>query len=484
MTRREGQPYQINAYTWPDSKETLTYSFKEGGTTVAGDSRSELLGLGLDASARTEVRNAMDAWEAVCGVRFVAVADSAEADIRFAYAPTSSTIEGGASDGPGGTLGTSWTWYAGSVTDVVAVVLDQVDMTSGTQVWDTTLHELGHALGIDHSDTRDVVMSGLPATPYSNQPGRDQLRADDIEAAQRLWGPAPHGAPPPTSPSGPGPGHAPHPPSGGDGPDDEDEPDDGVEPPPVDPPSPEPGTPGDDTILGFAGDDSVAGGAGDDALLGRAGDDTLSGGEGNDTLWGEAGNDSLEAGAGHDLLFGQAGDDHLDGGGGVDNLLGGDGADTLHGGAGPDGLWGEAGADTLSGDGGADFVAGGAGNDTLDGGDGADYLAGGEGADTLDGGAGYDILAGGEGDDRLMGGAEGDTFFGQAGADTFVIRGGTSWIMDFDDADRLDIGMTLAQVQATATQLGDHLLIELRGGGDLYLANTTLAEIDADNLIV
>ena len=43
--------------------------------------------------------------------------------------------------------------------------------------------------------------------------------------------------------------------------------------------------------------------------------------------------------------------------------------------------------------------------------------------------------------------------------------------------------MTLPQVQAAATQLGDHLHVALAGGGDLYLANTTLTEVEADHLI-
>ena len=114
---------------------------------------------------------------------------------------------------------------------------------------------------------------------------------------------------------------------------------------------------------------------------------------------------------------------------------------------------------------------------------GVDYLAGEAGNDTLDGGAGVDVLAGGDGDDRLVGGTEGDTFFGQGGSDTFTFAGGVNWVMDLDDADRLAIGMTLPQVQAAATQQGAHLHVALAGGGDLYLANTTLAEIDADHLI-
>ena len=117
------------------------------------------------------------------------------------------------------------------------------------------------------------------------------------------------------------------------------------------------------------------------------------------------------------------------------------------------------------------------------GGAGWDYLDGEGGNDTLDGGAGRDVLAGGAGDDSLAGGAEGDTFFGGPGADVFQIAGGRNWIMDFDEADRLAIGMNLAQVQGAATQIGADLHVALAGGGDLYLANTTLSEIEADNLV-
>ena len=241
---------------------------------------------------------------------------------------------------------------------------------------------------------------------------------------------------------------------------------------------------GNDAVLGAAGNDSVSGGAGNDAILGFEGMDTLSGGADQDTLWGMDDNDSISGGEGHDLLHGGDGADTLNGGTGSDNLLGNDGADSLSGGDGSDGLWGEAGADTLSGDDGADFVSGGMGNDSLSGDDGADYLAGGEGSDTLEGGTGYDVLAGGDGDDTLNGGPEGDTFFGQGGTDTFVIRGGVNWIMDFDSSDRIDLGMTLAQLQSASEQLGEHLHIHLPGGGEVNIAFTTIGDLGADNLVV
>ena len=126
------------------------------------------------------------------------------------------------------------------------------------------------------------------------------------------------------------------------------------------------------------------------------------------------------------------------------------------------------------------------GDDSMSGGDGHDYIYAGESSDTLDGGAGYDLLSGGAGNDTLIGSPDSGTYFGQEGADTFVVDGaspGLNWIMDFDSSDRLSIGMNLEQIQAAATQLGEHLHVALPGGGDLYSANTSLAEIEADNII-
>ena len=98
---------------------------------------------------------------------------------------------------------------------------------------------------------------------------------------------------------------------------------------------------------------------------------------------------------------------------------------------------------------------------------------------TFNGTDGNDVLRGGGGDDDLWGGAG----HGQGGADTFVIAGGRSWIMDFDGDDRLEgLGMTFAQFQAAATQQGTDLHIAL-ADGDSYLAGVTLADVEADNLV-
>ena len=297
------------------------------------------------------------------------------------------------------------------------------------------------------------------------------------------------------------------------------------------------GDDGANTLNGGDGNDNVYGDDGNDALLGGRGNDYLSGGRGNDSHWGQAGDDGIDGGDGHDRIFGEAGNDTIAGGDGDDVILSGSGADVIDGGAGDDRVWGGEGDDTLYGGTGRNFLAGGegsdsiyggagvdiviagseddfvdggagddrliggAGNDTIDGGVGRNYLNGSEGNDSITGGADRDyldgeggddtligggargVLAGGAGDDSLVGGAEGDTFFGQEGADVFVVTGGRNWIMDFDENDRLDVGMTLGQLQAAATQLGNDLHVAFEGG-DLYFANTVLADIEADNLIV
>ena len=251
-----------------------------------------------------------------------------------------------------------------------------------------------------------------------------------------------------------------------------------------DPAATERGDDGANTLVGGAGDDNVFGEGGNDALLGGAGDDYVDGGAGDDKLWGKEGDDGLVGGDGADSIYGEAGNDTVAGGAGGDIVLGGDGDDQLRGDGGDDGLWAEAGNDTVEGGEGDDFVAGGPGDDRLKGGAGADYLAGEAGNDTLDGGGAYDGLAGGDGDDRLVGGSEGGFFFGEGGADVFVIEGGLSWVMDFEaGVDRLEVeGLTEQEFTARATQVGEHLHVQL-DDGDLYLAGTTLAELAGQDLL-
>ena len=368
--------YRSLPYRWSD--DTVTWSFAD--YHIPSDDRQRELGDtflrdGSDGM-RGMIRDAFEAWEAVCGIDFVEVDDSASSDIRIAW--TSDSY----SDGPGGSLAyfRAWTWTADP--DEISQALIAVDRAdSGVpldQVYDTVLHEVGHAVGLEHSDVANVVMSGglgsEPGglTPYwRGVPGRDPLQADDIAGARALWGEPRGGSTPGPAPTGA--------PTAG--------------------PDLLAGTSSADTMLGGAGDDTILAYGGNDAVLGGPGMDVLWGGAGRDTLWGGADPDTLDGGSGGDLLYGLAGDDFISGavslsGGesdGNDVILAGTGADTLSGGAGNDLLFGEGGNDVLFGGPGADFLAGGGGDDHIQA-HGLAHSAAGSGTPTL-----YDYLDGGRG---------------------------------------------------------------------------------------
>ncbi|WP_203292549.1 hypothetical protein [Maricaulis parjimensis] len=93
-------------------------------------------------------------------------------------------------------------------------------------------------------------------------------------------------------------------------------------------------------------------------------------------------------------------------------------------------------------------IDGGAGDDVLIADHGQDTLLGGDGNDWLDGGKSRDYLDGGAGDDVMIGGQ---------GSDTFVFSGGNDIIMDFTDADVLELnGYSLSD--ATVETDGDTVI--------------------------
>jgi Ca2+-binding RTX toxin-like protein len=152
------------------------------------------------------------------------------------------------------------------------------------------------------------------------------------------------------------------------------------------------GSPFDDLLRTYGGNDTVLAGAGADSVFGGAGDDTISGGEGVGYLRGELGNDTIVGGSAFDDINGNEGNDVLNGGGGTDWVVGGKDSDLLRGDAGDDVVLGNLGADTLEGGTGNDVIRGGQDNDSLSGGDGDDWLSGDRGFDVLTGGTGADTF--------------------------------------------------------------------------------------------
>ena len=182
------------------------------------------------------------------------------------------------------------------------------------------------------------------------------------------------------------------------------------------------GTSGDDVILGTPGPDTIDAGAGNDVVCAQGGADTVVGGDGNDTIFGQGGGDLLRGGPGVDFIDGGAGDDRVLGGIGGDTLIGGDGSDYLGGFGGNDSIDAGPGNDTVFGGFGGDTINGGPGNDNMRGLIGDDNISGGTGNDELFGDRGNDTISGGSGNDLISGGNANDKLFGDAGDDS--VNGG------------------------------------------------------------
>ena len=171
-------------------------------------------------------------------------------------------------------------------------------MADGNEDWiyNLLLHEIGHALLIDHSDVPGTVM-----LPDGFGPGRPDLMPDDTAAVQAVWGP-PASVPPDLAETGRlfAPTHA----------------------------VAWRGTVGDDTFSPMvygALDDLFAGGFGADHIEGGNGYDTLKGGPGDDLMRrGGQDEDLLHGEEGNDSIRGDLEGDTLDGGPGTDHIVPGD----------------------------------------------------------------------------------------------------------------------------------------------------------------
>ncbi|MEO5701853.1 MAG: matrixin family metalloprotease [Casimicrobiaceae bacterium] len=135
-----------------------------------------------DASVVTLISQAMNAWSAQCGVQFSYLGTT----------PQQATVQDGASIiGWVPTLAyaanTSWYMRDGAITE--ADIQFNVNANgSGAALYPMILHEVGHAIGLDHSEVASSVMAGPPTSQaYSYA---TSLTADDVAGCQALYGPS------------------------------------------------------------------------------------------------------------------------------------------------------------------------------------------------------------------------------------------------------------------------------------------------------
>jgi hypothetical protein len=118
------------------------------------------------------------------------------------------------------------------------------------------------------------------------------------------------------------------------------------------------------------------------------------------------------------------------------------------------------------------FVNGTDGNDQISGNRGFNYLSGGDGEDTLNGGGGFDLLEGGK------------------DADTFVFAPGSGCdvILDFEaEMDTFDLSefmfSTKQSALESASQVDEHVMLNVGCRDQLIVLNTTLDEFEASVMV-
>jgi serralysin len=370
-------PYYVDAlvadenYRWNKDSAVgtpveVTFSFMQslpdyynptGGSWNAGGFTANNFRI-LTATEQAAVRAALEVWERVCGIDFVEVVDSSAAQMRF----------GVANDTTGNSIG--WGYLPTGTQKAGDVWLDDNGGTgrsasSGSELFNAILHEIGHAIGLEHSfegglvGNDDSYMKTVMAYPNTSPYGDyypSTIGVYDIAAAQYLYGKPQVGTDATTGNNVYTVAQA---------------------------------QPKIQTIYDGGGTDTIDlsnwtravkldlrqgkgsniggefydrqvdnywvaygtriengyGGSGNDRINGNALDNYLKGNSGDDLLYGDRGNDRLYGDGGNDKLYGDSGNDGLIGQGGNDVLVGGDGNDFLYAAGGRDNLVGGTGAD-------------------------------------------------------------------------------------------------------------------------------------------
>lgn len=159
------------------NKRLLTYAFVNGSGDLPGQREHDI------------VRQAFDAWQEVCGLTFEEVSLSDSPDFSIAWR-SGHHGDGNGFDGPSNTLAHAFFpppcggSHAGAMHFDEAETWTEAGDVSGIVLLQVAIHEIGHLLGLSHSNDDTAIMY-----PYYG-PDRVNLAQDDIDGVQAMYGPA------------------------------------------------------------------------------------------------------------------------------------------------------------------------------------------------------------------------------------------------------------------------------------------------------
>jgi len=130
-------------------------------------------------------RRAFQLWAQASGLEFIHAGDNAisvDIEIRF---ESYEHGDGDPFDGSGGTLAHAFFPLFGGNVHMDDSEVWTINSAEGTNMLQTLTHEIGHSLGLSHSDVPNSIMAPF----YRGYEPNLSLKEDDIKAIQSLYGP-------------------------------------------------------------------------------------------------------------------------------------------------------------------------------------------------------------------------------------------------------------------------------------------------------